>query len=125
MGACNCGDDFISKADRRIVIQTPSVVDDNYGGRAESWVDALTVWAVIEPMAGKEVFISSQLQSKVDARITIRYQSTLADTTTAAKSRVKYGSRLYNIKAVKNLADDMKSEGIQFQQLLCVEGEAS
>ena len=49
----------------------------------------------------------------------------LADTKEAAKYRVQYGSRLYNIKAVKNLADDMKTEGRSFQQLLCVEGESA
>ena len=49
----------------------------------------------------------------------------MSDTKTAAKRRVLYGSRVYNIKAVRNLADDMKTEGRDYQQLLCVEGEPS
>lgn len=124
MVACKCGDDFASKANNRIVIQTPSVTPDDTGGRVETWVDALTLWAVIEPMAGKEVFLSSQLQSRVDARITIRFQSSLSDTTLAAKNRVKFGTRYYSIKAVKNLSDDMKTEGRAFQMLLCTEEQA-
>lgn len=120
-----CGDDFASRATKRVVVQTPTETPDDAGGRTQSWADTLTLWAIMEPMAGKEVWLSSQLQSRVDARITVRYQASLADTTAAAKLRVLFGSRTYNIKAVKNLADDMKSEGRSFQQLLCTEGEAS
>ena len=125
MVTCNCGDDFASKAQNRVTVQLPTRVADDAGGWTESWADALTLWAVIEPMAGREVYLSSQLQSRVDARITVRYQSSLAESTVTAKYRVKFGSRYYNIKAVKNLADDMKTEGRAFQQLLCTEGEPS
>jgi SPP1 family predicted phage head-tail adaptor len=125
MVACKCGEDFGSNANNRIIVQTKTLVADNAGGWVESWADALTLWAVIEPMSGREMFISSQLQSRVDARITIRYQSSLADTTEGSKFRVKFGTRIYNVKAVKNLADDMKTEGKRYQQLLCTEGEPS
>lgn len=125
MVACKCGDDFASKANKRIIVQLPISTPDDAGGRVDAWTDALTVWAVMEPMGGKEVFLSSQLQSRVDERITIRFQSSLVDTTLAAKNRVKFGTRLFNIKFVKNLADDMKTEGRAFQQLLCTEGEPS
>lgn len=122
---CKCGADFPSSADTRIVVQSAAITEDAYGGRSTVWSDALTVWAVVEPMAGREIYINAQLQSRVDARITIRYQSSLSDTTVAAQRRVKVGSRLYNIKAVRNLGDDIKREGKDFQQLLCVEGEPS
>lgn len=125
MVACKCGDDFVSRANNRVTIQSATVTPDDAGGRDEVWVDSSTVWAVMEPMGGKEVFLSSQLQSRVDERITIRYQAALSDTTVAAKSRVKFGSRIMNIRFVKNLADDMKTEGKVFQQLLCVDGEPS
>ena len=122
---CKCGAEFASSADTRIIVQTPTVTEDAYGGRSEVWLDASPVWAVVEPMAGREIYVSAQLQSRVDARITIRYQSGLADTTVASTRRVKVGSRLYNVKAIRNLADDLKREGRSFQQLLCVEGEPS
>lgn len=125
MLGCKCGDDFVSKARHRIVIQSAAETPDDAGGRATAWTDLLTVWAAIEPQNGKEVFLSSQLQSRVDAVITIRYQSSLADTPTAAAKRVKFGTRTYNVKYIKNLGDDLKNEGRVFQQLLCVEGEAS
>ena len=122
---CKCGADFASSANTRIAVQSAATVDDGYGGRTETWSELLSLWAEIEPMTGKEIYVNAQLQSRVDARITIRYQAGLSDTTIAAKYRVVVGTRIYNIKAVRNLADDMKREGIDFQQLLCVEGEPS
>lgn len=122
---CKCGADFPSSADTRIVVQSAAQTEDAYGGRSTVWSDALTIWAVVEPMAGREIYVNAQLQSRVDARITIRYQASLSDTTVAAQRRVKVGNRIYNIKAIKNLDDDMKREGKDFQQLLCVEGEPS
>lgn len=123
MVACTCREDFAAQANNRIVLQSAVLTADDAGGWIKTWADAFTVWAVIEPMAGREMFISSQLQSRVDARITIRYLADLSSTKDAAKYQVKFGDRLYNLKAVKNLADDMKTEGRSFQQLLCVEGE--
>lgn len=125
MSACANGMEFASRAKSRIEIQSVTTVGDDYGGRSESWATTATVWAVIEPTSGKEVFVNDQLQSRVDAKILIRHLSALADTTTAAEYRVQFGSRLYNIKAVHNLDDDLKTEGTRFQRLLCTEGEPS
>jgi len=126
MVTCGChADSFGARARTRIVVQTAATVADAYGGRSETWGSDLTLWAIVEPMAGRETYVSAQLQSRCDARITIRYQSGLSDTTQGAKRRVALGSRLYNIVAVKNLHRDMKGEGRDFQQLLCVEGEPS
>ncbi len=120
---CKCDNNgFLSRATARVVLQSPSYTDDGYGGRIETYQDAPAVWAIVEPMAGREIYVSAQVQSRVDARITIRYQSTLKDTTQAAKLRIKNGARLYNIQSVRNLADDMKTEGTAYQQLLCTEG---
>jgi len=122
---CKCGADFPSMATKRISVQAATTADDGAGGRSETWAETFSLWAFIEPMAGREIYVNAQLQSRVDARITIRYQPALSDTTTAAKLRVLFGTRVYNIKAVRNLADDMKTEGTAFQQLFCVEGEPS
>ena len=116
---------FASRAKHRVTIQQPQETPDDAGGRSVEWVSAGTVWAIVEPMSGREIYASSKLQSRVDARITIRYQSELADTTTAAKRRLLYGGRVYNIAAIMNRDTDMKAEGTVFQQLLCTEGQPS
>lgn len=126
MVGCGCSrDSFASQARSRILIQTAATADDEYGGRSESWTDAYTVWAKVEPMAGREIFVSAQLQSRIDSRMTIRYIAALSNTETGAKARVKLGNRIFNVLAVKNLHADMKTEGRVFQQLLCVEGQPS
>ncbi len=122
---CKCGADFSSAANTRIEVQSPVETDDGYGGRSTAWNPLLSLWASVEPMAGREIYVSAQQQSRVDARMTIRYQSALSDTTAAARNRVVVGSRTYNIAAVRNLAADLKTEGRDFQQLLCMEGQAS
>ena len=125
MVACSCKPGFSSKANSRIAIEQQLCTADEYGGRVEAWSVLATVWAIIEPMTGREVFTSLQVQSRVDARITIRYRADMSSTAEAAKNRDRLGSRIYNIQAVRNLADDLKTEGRDFQQLLCSEGEAS
>jgi SPP1 family predicted phage head-tail adaptor len=122
---CKCGADFPSSANTRISVQSAATVEDSYGGRSETWSEAFALWAVVEPTNGREIYVNGQLQSRVDSKMTIRYQSALSDTTTAVKYRVLFGSRIYNIKALRNVADDMKLEGTAFQQLFCVEGEPS
>lgn len=122
---CKCGSDFASAANTRVVVQAPAETSDDFGGRSVAWNDLVSLWAVVEPMAGREIYVSAQQQSRVDSRILIRYRSDLSDTTTAARNRVKVGNRFYNIAAVKNLADDLKTEGKVFQQLLCMEGQPS
>jgi SPP1 family predicted phage head-tail adaptor len=120
---CKCGANFASSANTRIAVQTPTETDDAFGGRSVGWNDLFSVWAVVEPMAGREVYTSAQQQSRVDARILIRYRDALSDTTTAAKNRIVVGARTYNIAAVRNLSSDLKTEGKEFQQLLCMEGQ--
>lgn len=122
---CKCGADFASAANARIMVQSTIEIDDGYGGRSTTWSDELPLWAVVEPTTGREIYVNAQLQSRVDAEFLIRYQPTLSDTTSAAARRIVYGSRIYNIKAVRNLSGDLKTEGAEFQQLLCVEGEPS
>ncbi|MGL6349726.1 MAG: phage head closure protein [Aeromonas sp.] len=124
MVACKCSS-FASEASTRVILQSLSTVDDGYGGRTETWTDAMALWAKVEPGSGREVYLNSQLQSRVDAKVTIRWRSELVDTNLAAKYRLKVGARLYNVQAVRNLESSMKLEGKAFQMLLCTEGEPS
>lgn len=120
--ACKCEGGFASKANNRITIQTPTTTEDNYGGRTTTWADLSTVWAIMTPKSGKEHFQSGQHQSRVDMHITIRYQSDLSDTAVSGKYRIKFGSRYLDIIAVRNVEEDMKTEGLRYQIISCVEG---
>lgn len=122
--SCGCAPNgFIARARNKVAVEQVVATDDGLGGRNEDWSLVRNAWAIIEPKSGREMWVNSQLQSRVDAIITIRYISAISDTRDAAKCRVKFGTRLYNVRAIRNVAGDLKTEGKVFQQLVCVEGE--
>lgn len=115
-------DNFSGRANKRITIQPRTETADNYGGQTIVWTtNNISSWAIIEPQSGREVFAQGQDQSRVDSKMTIRYQATLKSTAIAGKYRVSFDSRIFTVLAIKNLDEDMKREGKAFQVLLCVE----
>lgn len=115
-------DNFAGRANKRVILQPPTLTGDNYGGQTVSWsTNNLTIWAIVEPQSGREIFGQGQDQSRVDVKITIRYQSTLKNTATAGKYRVSFDSRIFTVLSIKNLDEDMKREGKAYQVLSCVE----
>ena len=44
----------------------------------EEWVDLGTVWAAIEPLAGREMWLAKQVQANETYRITARYSALTA-----------------------------------------------
>ena len=118
-----CGD-WRKKASHRVTVQSKTLVRDNYGGSSVTWSDVGTYWASIEPLSGREIYMQDQHQSKVNSKMTIRYQSALKDTATTGGYRIQFDGRLFPIVYVRNLSDDMKNEGKTFQQLFVTENEA-
>lgn len=115
-------ENFSARANKRIVIQPRTESADNYGGQTIVWTTSnISAWAIMEPQSGREVHAQGQDQSRVDMRITIRYQSTIKNTGVAGKYRISFDSRIFTVVAIKNLDEDMKREGKAFQVLSCVE----
>lgn len=115
-------DSFPARANKRITIQPPTLSSDNYGGASVSWAsNNIQAWAIIEPASGREVFAQGQDQSRVDTKMTIRYNSTLKNTATAAKYRVSFDSRIFTVQNIRNMDEDMTREGKAFQVLFCTE----
>jgi SPP1 family predicted phage head-tail adaptor len=83
----------------RITLQQKTKIPDGQGGYTESWADFVTVWAAIETPTGqwnwKREAEAGQLQSDLEYRIRIRFQSNVTP-----EFRVKYGSRIFSIKSV-------------------------
>lgn len=122
MGQCL---DFASKAKHKIVIQSKGTTLSATGGQSDTWTTVNTVWAIIEPSSGNEVFASQQLQSRVTHKIIIHYLSSLADTSVTGSYRCLLDSiRVLNIQYVRNLHYDLITEGKAFQVLYCEENGA-
>ena len=86
---------------------------DSEGVLQQSWELVATVWASVEPLSAREFVASSATQSKVVARITIRYRSGVKPT-----MRIVHRGNLYNIEGV--LSD--KVSGIEYMTLPVSEG---
>jgi len=118
-------DNFSGQANQRITIQPRTDTSDNYGGAAATWTaNNISAWAIIEPQSGRETFAQGQDQSRVESKMTIRYQSTLKNTATAGKYRVSFNGRIFPVLYIKNLDEDMKREGRAYQVLYCTENGA-
>lgn len=112
---------FASKARNRITIQQKVVTDTAYGGQAIVWDTVGNYWAQIKPSTGNEVFRSEQLQSRVTHKILIRYQSDFVNTKDFAAFRITYQGRVFNIRYIRNLHDDLETEGLEFQEIMAEE----
>jgi SPP1 family predicted phage head-tail adaptor len=61
--------------DRRVTLQSASIVKDATGGPVETWADTATVWAAIYDLSGKAINEALQVGSAVNRRVTIRWRS--------------------------------------------------
>lgn len=85
----------IGRMRHRVTLQIPSKSENAFNEWIESWSDWVTVWASIEPNAGKRYFEAQQANSEVQGLVRIRYRDGVLPT-----MRVKYGDRYFEIIAV-------------------------
>lgn len=105
------------RLDKRITIQSRSSSLDAYGQQVNTWSTVLECWANIRPMGGSERLQALAMESQLSHTVAIRYNPLVMPPTTADAYRVLYGSRLFNIVAVRNL-----DEANHWLILDCTEG---
>lgn len=60
----------------RIIIQEESFLKTpGTGEKISSWTDVCTVWAAVEPVSGREYFLSLETHSEQVVRVRIRYRA--------------------------------------------------
>ena len=96
--------------DRLIVIETPTEGQDDYGGRALTWVTFATVWAKVTPTRGRETVAADQVVAQADTVFRIYWLSGLT-----TKMRVSYDGQLYDIA---HLAEIGRREGLDLMATL-------
>lgn len=100
----------------RVKIQKPVETQDSTTGAMNvSWQDVATVWSAIEALSVKELIAAQAEDSKLSARITIRYRNDI-DHTCRLLHEAK--NMIYNIEGI--LAD--KDSGLEYLTLPCSEG---
>ena len=88
--------------------------DPESGGLTSVWLPLFAdVPAAVEPLSAREFMSASAMQSKVIARITVRYQAGMD-----ATQRIKHGAKIYNPEGM--LPD--KDSGVEYLTIPCSAG---
>jgi SPP1 family predicted phage head-tail adaptor len=94
----------------RVVVERATDGTDAYGDQVPTWAALATAWAGIEPLSGREYFAAAHIQADVSTRIVLRG---IPGVSITPKDRIRYGSRLFDIKQVI----DRDAENIEIQLL--------
>ena len=94
----------------KIVIQTYSETQNEFGEVIKGWADFKTAYASITPLSAKE-FYKAGVQAEATHKIEVRYLKDIKP-----KMRIVYDSRIFGIQSVLNVREANKS-----LQLICTE----
>ena len=95
----------------KITIQAKGITQNEFGEPVETWSDVATVWASVQPLAGREYFQAQQVKADITLRVRMRYRSGIQPA-----MRLLFESRVFEIQAVID-PDERHRE----LELLCAE----
>ena len=92
----------IGALDRRIALQSPSSMANDYGEKVVTWVTYANIWAAIDrkPSATERVS-GEQMLSFQQVVFMIRYSTTVS--VLEASHRVTYDGKVYNVLGVQEV----------------------
>jgi SPP1 family predicted phage head-tail adaptor len=96
----------------QITIQQSTPAQNAKGEPIDSWGTFATVWASIEPIGGGERFAADQVIADATHRVTIRYTAGVEP-----KMRVLFGSRVFDIREVRNLEERNRTMELTCREL--------
>lgn len=103
------------KLRHRVTIQDKTVTQDAYGAEVITWTTVATVWAAVEPLAGREFLEGRALDAEVSTRIRIRYRTGLV---MHPEMRVVWGSHTYDVAAVIEKRSERREIHLMGQEVL-------
>lgn len=86
------------KLRHRVAILKKTTGADPDGYPMETWDTFATVWAAVEPIAGREHFQAAAVQAQHQVRFTMRYRKDITP-----DMRLQYDGQDYEIKAILDL----------------------
>lgn len=96
----------------RVILQRPiEIRGSDYADVQRTWQDVATLWASVEPLAGREFFVNREMQGELTARVRLRYRAGVTP-----KMRLLYDGRVFEIQSVMNVGED----GVELE-LMCAE----
>lgn len=94
---------------QRVTLERVTLTQDELGQPVNEWLTLGTVWAAVEPQAGREFVAAGALQSELTTKIRIRHRPGIN-----SGDRVIHDGRTYNVTSVV----DYRSAGRELT-LLC------
>ena len=85
------------KLRHRVEVQAETATPDEGGGWASAWTTAATVWAMVEPLSGRERMWGGAVLGEVTHRVTMRYRAGLTPA-----NRLVYAGRVFDLLAVRD-----------------------
>ena len=80
---------------QRVLIERFTSEQDELGQMIDTWTPLATVWAAVEPQAGREFIAAGAAQSELTTKVRIRYRPGIT-----SGDRVTHDGRTYNIQSV-------------------------
>lgn len=111
-----CSDNPAAALKKRVTIQNRTLTSDGQGGFTETWADATTVWASLDPYKGWERFQTNQLATPITHKLVMRYTPLLT-----TESRLVYGDRIFGVKEALNRNEDNRFLDIRAVELESVD----
>lgn len=102
-----------SRLSERIELQTLTETSDLAGGFTSEWATTATLWAEAKPLRGAEIFMSEKIIASNDYIFTIRYFQGIT-----TKMRIRFKSRLFNIRSIINPMENGEMLEIYAEELL-------
>ena len=100
--------------DKRLVIQAPTRVQDDYGSTVETYGDVDARWAEVTDLSSREFWQAQQVSSDITKKIVLRDRYASLKPT----HRFKLGSRVFDIVGIQ--AEDERNPR-QGQTCMCKE----
>lgn len=97
----------------KVLIEEFIEYKNSAGEREQTWITFKETWASVEPLSAREFIAAQQMQSKVTARITMRYTPGIN-----AAMRIVYRGQIFNIEGI--LSD--KISGLEYLTMPCSTG---
>lgn len=104
----------IGERRHRVVFQSPTITQDDFGEPDKSWSTLCTSWALVQPLSGSERLKANEVQGEITTRIVTRNRSELSGI--GPDDRATWSGRTFDIRAVIH-RDQRRHE----LELLCTE----
>lgn len=108
-----CGDcPEATSFNKRLILQRRKAISDDRGGVVQVWVFESMVWAILQPLRGRERWLADQVHSDVTHRAQCRWFPAL----TSDGFRFIHDGRIFNIQSVLDV-----DEAHDLYELLLIE----